>query len=48
MKLVSMDDRIREAIRQKLGDAISLPFPQFTPREAGTTALEGKVRVQLP
>ena len=47
MKLVSMDDRIREAIRQKLGDAISLPFPQFTPREAGTTALEGKVRAVI-
>jgi len=33
MQPVSMDDRIREAVRQKLGDAISLPFPQFTPRE---------------
>lgn len=24
-----MSDRLREAIRQKLGDAIEVPFPQF-------------------
>ncbi len=39
-----MSDRLREAIRQKLGDAIEVPFPQLPPREAETTALEGKAR----
>lgn len=42
-----MNDRIREAIRQKLGDAIELPCPQFTPREAETTVLEGKARAVI-
>ena len=42
-----MNDRIRDAIRQKLGDAIETPLPSFTPREAGTTALEGKVRAVI-
>ena len=42
-----MSDRIREAIRQKLGDAIELPFPPLTPREAETTGLEGKARAVI-
>lgn len=42
-----MNDRIRESIRQKLGDAIELPFPQFTPREAESTVLEGKARAVI-
>lgn len=43
----TMNDRIREVIRQKLGDALDVPFPSFTPREAGTAALEGKVRAVI-
>jgi predicted AAA+ superfamily ATPase len=43
-KVVPMNDRIRESIREKLGDAVELPFPQLTPREATTTVLEGKAR----
>lgn len=39
-----MKDHIREAIRQKLGDALDLPFPKLTPREASTASLEGKAR----
>jgi len=30
-----MKDHLREAIRQKLGDALELPFPKLTPRVAG-------------
>jgi|GEM_PF-3185608 len=30
-----MKDPLREAIRQKLGDALELPFPKLTPRVAG-------------
>jgi uncharacterized protein len=41
---VFVKDRLREAIRQKLGDATELPFPKFTPREASTALLEGKSR----
>ena len=29
-----MNDRIRESIRQKLGDAIEVRFPQLTPQTA--------------
>ncbi len=39
-----MKDHLREAIRQKLGDALDLPFPMLTPREASTAPLEGKSR----
>jgi predicted AAA+ superfamily ATPase len=39
-----MKDHLREAIRQKLGDALQLPFPKLTPREAVTAPLEGKAR----
>ena len=39
-----MKDQLREAIRQKLGDALELPFPKLTPREASTAPLEGKSR----
>ncbi len=39
-----MKDHLREAIRQKLGDALDLPFPQSTPRETSTAPLEGKSR----
>lgn len=39
-----MKDHLREAIRQKLGDALELPFPKLTPREAATAPLEGKSR----
>ncbi len=42
-----MNDRIREAIRQKLGDAMGLPFPHFTSRETETTVLEGKARAVI-
>ncbi len=39
-----MKDHLREAIRQKLGDALELPFPKLTPREVSTATLEGKSR----
>lgn len=42
-----MNDRIRDSIRQKLGDAIDLPFPHFTPREAETAVLDGKARAVI-
>ena len=42
-----MKDHIREAVRQKLGDALELPFPKLTPREASTAPLEGKSRAIL-
>jgi predicted AAA+ superfamily ATPase len=44
---VGMNDRIRESIRQKLRDAIEVPFPQLTSREVETTALEGKARAVI-
>jgi predicted AAA+ superfamily ATPase len=37
-------DHLREAIRQKLGDALELPFHELTPRDASTAPLEGKSR----
>ena len=39
-----MRDQLREAIRQKLGDALELPFPKLTPREVSTDPLDGKSR----
>ncbi len=42
-----MNDQIRNAIREKLGDAVSRPFPAFTPREADTAALPGKARAVI-
>ena len=30
-----MKDHVREAIRQKLGDALELPFPKLTARVSG-------------
>jgi hypothetical protein len=30
-----MKDHLREAIRQKLGDALELPFPKLTAKVAG-------------
>ncbi len=41
---VFVKDHIHEAIRQKLGDALELPFPKLTPRESSTAPLEGKSR----
>lgn len=42
-----MKDQIREAIREKLGDAVSRPFPAFTPREADTSVISGKARAVI-
>ncbi len=42
-----MNDRLAGVIRQKLGDAIELPFPEFTPRELDTSPLEGKARAVI-
>jgi len=42
-----MGDRIRDVIREKLGDAIALPFPALTPRDSDTSALEGKARAVI-
>ncbi|MFY9345131.1 MAG: hypothetical protein WAT39_21760 [Planctomycetota bacterium] len=42
-----MDDRIVDAVRQKLGDAAALPFPPLTPREADGTVPDGKVRAVI-
>ena len=39
-----MRDHLREAIRQKLGDAFALLFPELTPRDASTANLEGTFR----
>ena len=45
--LVAMNDRIREAIRQKLGDALEFSFPLSTPREMDTRAMDGKARAVI-
>ena len=45
--MAAMSDRIREVIRQKLGDALEFPFPHSTPREADTASLEGKARAVI-
>ena len=39
-----MKDHLREAIRQKLGDALERSFPELTPRDASAAPLEGKAR----
>lgn len=45
--LVVMNDQTRNAVREKLGDAVSRPFPDFTAREADTSALPGKARAVI-
>lgn len=42
-----MNDRIRDAIRQKLGDAVSSPFPALTRRDALAPPLNGKARAVI-
>jgi predicted AAA+ superfamily ATPase len=42
-----MDDRILNAVRQKLGDAVSSPFPPLTPREAQAPTTKGKARAVI-
>jgi len=42
-----MNDRIRDAIRQKLGDAVSSPFPALTRRDALAPLLDGKARAVI-
>jgi uncharacterized protein len=42
-----MNDHVRDAIREKLGDAVSRPFPDFIPREADTSSLPGKARAVI-
>lgn len=42
-----MQDRIREAIRTKLGDAADLVLPPFTPRETSTDPWPGKARAVI-
>ena len=42
-----MNDQIRNAVREKLGDAVSRSFPDFTPREADTSVLPGKARAVI-
>lgn len=44
---VFMKDQMRETIRQKLGDAVTVPFPILTRREAKTVPLEGKARAVI-
>lgn len=39
-----MDDQIREAIRQKLADATTSPFPRMTRRDTTVTAIPGKAQ----
>ncbi len=45
--MVAMNDLIREAVREKLGDATSRPFPALTAREADTSAIPGKARAVI-
>ncbi len=42
-----MNDRIRETIRQKLGDAVSRPLPELTRRDTNCLPLEGKARAVI-
>ena len=42
-----MNDRIIDAVRQKLGDAVSTPFPSSTRREAEGSVPEGKARAVI-
>ena len=42
-----MQDQLAEVIRQKLGDAVTIPFPVLTRRDAVAPRLEGKVRVVI-
>jgi predicted AAA+ superfamily ATPase len=39
-----VDDQMREAVRQKLADAITNPFPTATRRETAVTAVPGKAQ----
>ena len=42
-----MEDRITEAIREKLADAADLRFPQLTRREANGGTVAGKARAVI-
>jgi len=42
-----MEDRILGAIRQKLGDAIEMPFPAMVRREASPSYLKGKAQAVI-
>ncbi len=42
-----MNDQIREAVREKLGDAVTSLFPNFTPREAEGSRMPGKARAVI-
>ena len=44
---VSRQDHLREAIRQKLGDAVTAPFPLLTRRDAAAPFLAGKARAVI-
>ena len=47
IKPVCAKDLSREAVPEKLGGALDLPFPKLTPREASTAPLEGKCRATI-
>lgn len=42
-----MEDQLTDVIRQKLGDAVTIPFPVLTRRDAVAPRLEGKARVVI-
>ena len=44
---VFMQDQLQEVIRQKLGDAVTAPFPLLTRRDAVAPRLEGKARAVI-
>ena len=42
-----MDDQVLSAIRQKLGDALKMPFPKMVQREASPALLRGKAHAVI-
>lgn len=44
---VTVEDRILETIRQKLGDAITVPFPTMVRRDAEPSLLRGKAQAVI-